>query len=227
MSILDVTLEKLAVEIPGATEILYRFKLDYKQHHSLPLRDAITEYRADKQSVIEEFERLEIRGKIRPDFSQYSEKDLVLYIVTHYHNVHRKQLPELIRLASTVEKEWGHDPLCPVGLSQCIRNILEDTLAHMDKEEKTLFPMIIQSNWDMAANCMAIFQFEHGEHVRSLKKLQRSAHNFQLPTNACSHWKALYMGLQAFITTMRDHIHLEDTTLFARMPDYLSLSSRS
>jgi regulator of cell morphogenesis and NO signaling len=57
---------------------------------------------------------------------------------------------------------------------------------------------------------------EHDEHGERLANLQALAHDFELPEEACSTWRALYAGVRKLIDDVHEHVHLENNVLFAR-----------
>ena len=57
------------------------------------------------------------RNGASEDWSKVDNKSLIDHILTRYHQVHREQLPELIRLAARVETVHGSHEQCPNGLA--------------------------------------------------------------------------------------------------------------
>lgn len=67
---------------------------------------------------------------------------LVAYILRRFHEVHRRQLPELIQLANKVETVHAEHPSAPRGLAVLLEQMHSELLDHMAKEEGVLFPML-------------------------------------------------------------------------------------
>ena len=65
---------------------------------------------------------------------------LVDHIVARYHDIHRAQLPELIRMAQRVETVHKANPAVPAGLAVLLETMQADLFAHMDKEDKFCSP---------------------------------------------------------------------------------------
>jgi len=61
-----------------------------------------------------------------------------------------------------------------------------------------------------------VMEDEHQDHGTNLAKLRQLAHEFVAPPEACSTWRALYMGLLEFERMVMEHIHLENNVLFPR-----------
>lgn len=66
---------------------------------------------------------------------------MIDHILSRYHEVHRAQLPELIRMARRVEAVHRDHPAVPVGLAAFLENMKQELAEHMFKEEEVLFPM--------------------------------------------------------------------------------------
>ena len=65
---------------------------------------------------------------------------LIGHILMHYHEVHRRQLPELIRMAAKVEAVHAGHEAAPKGLPALLTSMHTELLQHMEKEESILFP---------------------------------------------------------------------------------------
>jgi regulator of cell morphogenesis and NO signaling len=141
---------------------------------------------------------------------------LIEHILNNYHDVHRKQLPELIRLAQRVERVHGNRSECPAGLWVLLEKILQDLETHMTKEEEILFPMLTQGMGAMAMHPVAAMRTEHETQGAELEAIDRLTHNITAPKDACNTWRALYIGLKTFKEDLMTHIHLENNLLFER-----------
>lgn len=142
---------------------------------------------------------------------------LIEHILTRYHDVHREQLPELIRLAQRVERVHNHHPDCPAGLSAHLERMQAELETHMQKEEQILFPMIARNMNGMAAAPISVMRREHDDHGLALAGVHRLTNHFALPDGACNTWQTLYRGLATLENDLVNHIHLENNVLFNRV----------
>ena len=138
-----------------------------------------------------------------------NDQDLVEHILSRYHAVHREQLPELIRLAQTVESVHASSDNCLQGLAQ-------ELDAHMRKEEMVLFPLISRGQGAMAAMPINVMRMEHEEHNAELQRLAALTHDITPPEGACTTWRKLYQGLREFRDDLLAHIDTENNILFER-----------
>src|SRR5690606_1355535 len=136
-------------------------------------------------------------------------EDLVAYIVKRFHERHREQLPELIRLARKVEHVHASDPACPAGLADALDGLQQALESHMLKEEQVLFPILIKGMDALARGPVAVMRFEHTEQDQALAQIHQITHELTLPDGACSTWQRLYGGLKSFTEDLSQHIQLE------------------
>jgi regulator of cell morphogenesis and NO signaling len=148
------------------------------------------------------------------DWRQRPVGELVDHIVANFHERHRAQLPELIRLSRRVEHVHAVQPDCPAGLADALEGLGQELESHMLKEEQVLFPMLTSGMNGPARAPISVMRFEHDQHLSSLDLIYRITRNLTLPENACGTWRALYDALEEFNNDLTQHIHLENDVLF-------------
>lgn len=146
-----------------------------------------------------------------------SDEELIEHILNRYHDTHRDQLPEMIRLAQRVERVHSGHPECPAGLSAHLETMQAELENHMAKEEQILFPMIVRGISGMARGPISVMRSEHDEHAAALTRLDELTNGLTLPEGACNTWRRLYEEIGRFRQDLRDHIDTENTVLFARI----------
>lgn len=216
MDILDQKIGKLARTTPAITAVFHKYNLDFCCGGNQTLRAAARAQNVDESSLLAEVAQLS-SVETALNWVEASDQQLIEHILARFHQQHRQQLPELTRLAARVEQVHASSPDCPKGLSaqlQTMTNVLE---LHMQKEEKILFPMILQGHSMMAAQPVAVMRSEHLTHADELAELDQLTRNITLPKGACTTWRALYLGLETLKTDLMEHIHLENNILFDRI----------
>lgn len=140
---------------------------------------------------------------------------LIDHIVARYHDVHRAQLPELVRMARRVEAVHQEHPQVPVGLAELLESMQEELLLHMRKEESILFPAMKSGGNAFVSQPIAMMRSEHVDHGAQLERLMQLTHGATPPDGACNTWRALYAGVAQLNDDLINHIHLENNVLFA------------
>ncbi len=202
---------QIAVELPGATAVFRRLKLDFCCGGQLSLRQASADKGLDLQAVMDELSTLQRPSQL-PDAGTPGE--LIDHILTRFHDVHRQQLPELIRMAHRVEAVHRGNPDVPAGLGDALEAMQQELLTHMHKEEAILFPMLRQGGNSFVSQPIGVMRHEHNDHGAALEHLASLTHDMTPPLGACNTWRALYTGLAQLRDDLIQHIHLENNVLF-------------
>ncbi len=212
--LIDHTLGNLACSVPGATRVFRQFRLDFCCGGDLSLREAAQRIDVDPQVIAGALLALEPEDSEK-DWRAAPAGELIEYILARFHERHRDQFPELIRLASRVEHVHGGRPECPNGLAEHLWNMQQELESHMLKEEQILFPMLQRGmRFPQAQGPISVMRYEHQEHGNALEQLAALTDDITPPANACNTWRALYRGLEEMRSDLMQHIHLENNVLF-------------
>lgn len=141
---------------------------------------------------------------------------LIDAIVTRYHRVHSRELPELMALAERVEAVHRDHPAVPSGLAAVLKRILGELTMHMQKEEIILFPQMSNGGRMPLQHPIVAMMAEHEEHGSHLEELRTLTQDFRVPADGCATWRALYSGIGKFADDLMEHIDIENSILFPR-----------
>lgn len=204
---------QIAVDLPGATAIFRRLKLDFCCGGQISLGEACERKGLDTARVV-----AELAGLQRDDRAPESPDSVALidHILTRYHAVHREQLPELVRMARRVEAVHRDHPDAPHGLAEHLEIIEVELLEHMEKEEEVLFPAIEDGSAGLEGP-ITVLRDEHTGHGEHLERLAALTRDHTPPQGACNTWRALYAGTAQLTNDLINHIHLENNVLFTRL----------
>ena len=204
---------QIAVELPGATAVFRRLKLDFCCGGQVSLQDACAQKGLDTASVLAQLAPLQREDTAAPDARD--PVALIDHILTRYHAVHREQLPELVRMARRVEAVHRDHPAVPVGLATLLESMEAELLEHMEKEEQVLFPALEQDGQGVDGP-IGMLRDEHTGHGALLEQLAALTSDHTPPLGACNTWRALYAGTAQLTEDLISHIHLENNLLFPR-----------
>ncbi|MBL1376942.1 iron-sulfur cluster repair protein YtfE [Zobellella iuensis] len=218
MSLLDHSLGSLARDIPGATRVFHQYRLDFCCGGHTLLRDALAERGLNAAELLARLEALPAHQAGECNWAEADTDALIDHILARYHDVHREQLVELLRLARRVEAVHGDSPDCPNGLADHLDAMRQELESHMQKEEQILFPMLRRGLFDPARGPISVMRMEHDDHGQALARLLALTKDLSLPAEACNTWEALYTGLEELHTDLMQHIHLENNILFQPSP---------
>jgi regulator of cell morphogenesis and NO signaling len=207
-------LREIAASLPGATAIFRRGKLDFCCGGRVSLSDAAAAKGLSLDELEAELAAIASASDVAPQPA--ATNDLIDLIETRYHAVHRRELPELARLARRVEAVHKDHPAVPRGLATLLDRMNEELEQHMQKEEQILFPMMRRGGSPMIAGPIAVMLAEHDDHGAHMRSLEAITNEFILPAGACNTWTALYRGARKFSDDLVAHIHTENNILFPR-----------
>ena len=206
------SLGEIAASLPGATAVFRRHRLDFCCGGSESLVEAARKKGLDPAAIEVELAGLPPQENPVPD----NTGDIINCILERYHEVHRRELPELRNLAARVEEVHAGHPSVPKGLSQFLARMQEQLGSHMEKEEQVLFPMMRAGGNPMIVHPIAMMRHQHDEHGEALDILASITGGLTLPDDACNTWRALYAGLGKLVEDLTEHMHIENNILFPR-----------
>jgi regulator of cell morphogenesis and NO signaling len=209
----DRLVAEIAASLPGATAVFRRHKLDFCCGGKQPLAEAV----AAKGIPLDRVEA-DLAALAAPDLAvpPAATGALIQLIVERYHETHRRELPELLRLAKRVEAVHGEHPAAPRGVAALLQEMAAELESHMRKEEQILFPMMLRGGHPQVGQPITMMRHEHDDHGEHLRQLEALTGNFIIPAGACPTWQALYAGLRKLTDDLMEHIHLENNVLFPR-----------
>ena len=210
------TLAELAVAHPAAARVFYANRLDFCCGGRRSFADACRERGLDADAILDQIRREEESTEPLTRWDAAPLPALVDHIVGHYHRRLRESLPELVRMARRVEARHHEKASCPIGLVALLEHVQHAVFDHLEKEEAILFPAITRRSGAYVAAPVQVMELEHEHHKRDLQRLRALTNDLTPPADACTTWRALYVGLQQFEQELMEHIHLENNILFPR-----------
>jgi regulator of cell morphogenesis and NO signaling len=204
----EIPVGEIAVTLPGATAVFRKLKLDYCCGGSISLAAAAGKRGLDVAEIEQKLATLVAQPTDLPEETDA----LIAHILTRYHEVHRREIPELIQLAKRVERVHAEHPDAPAGLADLLEVMLCELTVHMQKEENILFPMM-RDGQTMLFGPIDVMRGEHDEHGETLAARTQ---DFQPPPGSCGSWRALYNGCRKLSDDLMEHIHIENNILFPR-----------
>ncbi len=207
-------LGEIAASLPGATAVFRRAKLDFCCGGGVSLATAADRKGLDLAGLEAELDALASDGV--PLEASAETAALIDRIETRFHTVHRRELPELLKLARRVEAVHRAHPAVPAGLADLLEQMATELEDHMQKEEQILFPLMRNGGHPMIEHPIGIMMAEHDDHGAHLRRLEELTNDFTPPDGACATWRALYAGTRKLSDDLVEHIHTENNILFPR-----------
>jgi regulator of cell morphogenesis and NO signaling len=213
------TLGDRAARDPAVARVFARFGIDYCCRGWQRLDEACQKLGINVQDVEDAIhhEAVAHPGEQKIGWDQLSLRDLVNHVLTIYHEPLRPELDRLHGLAAKVSRVHGSkEPERLPALEEAVRDLREDLLHHMQKEELVLFPLICEERGQLLTGPMTVMHHEHETTGTLLSRIRTLTNQFRAPGNACNSWRALYSGLEALEFSIMQHINFEEHVLFPR-----------
>ena len=224
------TLGELAAKDLRKAAVFKKYGLDFSCGGKQTVQEACAEKGMDLTKIEQELQQIDKTPTARP--MPYDEWDLDFlsdYIVNVHHRYVRKNLPDLTAYAQKVMEV--HSPQHPelIKVNNLIKVIGKELLAHMEKEEQRLFPllksMINKSKETSDPKTLTSLEFQNfitqheAEHLsvgKEMADIRILTNNYTLPEDACASYILLYRMLDEFEQDLDLHIHLENNILFPK-----------
>lgn len=142
-------------------------------------------------------------------------QDLIGHILTRYHETHRREMPELIALARSVERLHADHPAAPHGLADALSLLSIDLEAHMKREEQELFPALLGQQMHGISPTAEALRHDHDFQEEALRLIGEITQWFVAPQDACAFWRSLYAGVAKLCGDLVEHVRLENEALLA------------
>lgn len=209
------SLGEWAANFSGASQVLLKKNLDFCCGGQKSLEEACREKNLDSDDLMLEIKDLS-EGAAHIKWNEMALEELIDGILENFHEKHRRDLEFLIPLSKKVESVHSGKEGCPTGLGDFLMKLQTELDTHMQKEEKILFPMIKSGQGPSASAPINVMMNEHVGHGESLGQLRKLTTNFELPSDACGSWQALYKGVATLEREVMEHVSIENNILFPK-----------
>lgn len=226
-SFTNKTVREIALEMPVATRVFEKYKIDYCCRGRHEFAEACQLAGADPEMVAESIEQIVAVETIGDAgwLNRASMRTLTGYIVDTHHVFTRDEIAALIPLMAKVASRHGESHPELLKLDTVFNNLCDELMQHLLKEEQILFPYIEQcersespvfSCFGTVNNPIGMMLTEHDSAGDSLRRMRELTNDYALPEGACPSYTALFHRLEAFERDLHQHIHLENNLLFPK-----------
>jgi regulator of cell morphogenesis and NO signaling len=225
-----MTVREVALQVPEATRLFEKLKIDYCCGGNRALGDACASAgveTADVLRMLDEVAQPTTGGTL--NFQQLPLPELISHILDTHHVYTKEEMTRLESLFKKVISVHGenHPELKEAG--KLFDQLCAELTPHMFKEERVLFPYIMTlaraaaNNGDVpfapfgtVNNPVRMMMLEHDTAGEILRELRKVTSDYTPPADGCISYQTLYQVLEAFEKDLHQHIHLENNILFPR-----------
>ncbi len=228
----EQTLAEIVTRHPMASAVFERHKLDYCCRGKRTLQDACENDPLLLNTVTTEVERVtRLEGGLStyPEFDHLSLEELVQYIIGKHHHYVRSAMPLLDAHLRKVAGKHGERHPELHRIQHLFAQVKDDMDQHMFKEERILFPRILEieraaqsasMHWIPDRHYITapihVMEAEHDEAGTALAEIHQLSSAYTPPDDACTTYRLVFEELKAFEQDLHQHVHLENNLLFPK-----------
>jgi regulator of cell morphogenesis and NO signaling len=220
------TVGEIAASDYRATQVFEKYGIDFCCGGQKGLGEACAEKGLSTGQVLQELaQAAQSTGGPGENYDQWELDFLADYIINQYHTYTKSVLPRVTEFAKKVVEAHGDRHPETLLIAQSWRELGEEMIAHLQKEEQVLFPYIKRivqgkkEGWPPFGSARQIIQNMEAEHEavgESLAEIESLSQGFTPPQDACNTYRALYGYLAEFDQATKKHVHLENNILFPK-----------
>ena len=163
------------------------------------------------------------------DFERWNCDLMADYIVRTHHHYEINVIPQIQSLIDKVVDRHGANHSELKLIKGLFKQLSNELLLHMRKEELVLFPFIKElidaessfkpvtlPAFGSITSPISVMNMEHQTSGIMLNQLFRLGNGYQISDDADETFRELYLNLKEFDDDLRHHIHVEDNILFPK-----------
>lgn len=207
---MEKTVAETVTENYKTASVFKKYGIDFCCGGKKTISQACKEKEIDEKKLLKELEQTEEK-----DANKMNINELIDYIINKHHTYTREKIPEITQYSQKIAKVHGKNHPELIEVNKIFKEIGEELLGHLEKEEQALFPHIKNSDKIVEGPIHAM-EHEHEIIGEQLKKIREITDNYKLPENACNTFRVTFKLLEEFEDDIHKHIHLENNILFPK-----------
>lgn len=221
-AIQNKTVREIAGQHADSYKIFHKYGIDFCCGGKRLLSEVCEEKGIELSAIANDFTALEETPSDQKDWNTETLENLINHIVDTHHQYLRDDLPRLFHLTQKVASRHGERDAHLYKVLEIFVSMANELLAHIEKEERVLFPMIVEmeKTGDISTQILMPIldmEVEHEEVGKVLEELDRLTESYAIKHNMCASYQALYVGLKQLDKDLKLHIHKENNILFPRV----------
>ena len=224
-----MTVAEIVTDKIEAGDVFKKYDIDFCCGGDVKLSTVCEENSINLDDVVAEIEKSSSTVFSAHDYDAWDLDFLVDFIVNTHHKFVAKESPILLEYSEKVAQVHGHSHPEVIRINDLMKALVDELLAHMQKEEMILFPNIkaivaASKNgttyqvppFGSLQNPINVMESEHDGAGDVIKEIKELTNDFTPPEGACNTFITLYAKLEAYQNDLFQHIHIENNILFPK-----------
>jgi regulator of cell morphogenesis and NO signaling len=212
-----------------SARVFENYNLDFCCKGNRPLLEACEEKNLDADTILNEVMTVMTGSSEDKSIEEWKIDELANHILDTHHVYTRKMLPIIFAHSQKVSEVHGKNHPEVTEIAEIFSRVNDELNSHMMKEEKMLFPFILEltdaeknnthpssSPFGSIAGPISVMEREHVEAGDGFFRIRELSNNYSAPEDACGTYQVLYQELNEFENDLHRHIHLENNILFPK-----------
>jgi regulator of cell morphogenesis and NO signaling len=212
-----------------AARIFENYNLDFCCKGNRPLEDACNERNINAGNLLGEISSVLTGTDSGSPAEEWDTAELVNHILNKHHAYVKNIIPVILAHSQKVSEVHGKNHGEVTEIAQIFLRVQEELSSHMFKEERMLFPFILQmaeleksnammqsSPFGSISNPISVMEREHVQAGDGFYRIRELSSNYTPPEDACTTYRVLFRELNEFENDLHRHIHLENNILFPK-----------
>lgn len=214
---IETTVAELVLDHSECAAVFARYQIDYCCKGNRSLRDACGERHLDPGMVLGDCQLAVLRREApEVDPRTLSTRELITNGIGQHHRYLHRTLPFLQTLSQKVARVHGDRQVALRELATRVDALATLLLAHLDDEERNLFPALLSQELEIARPLLATMRDEHMVVGTMLSELRWVSNNYACPEWACNSYRTLMAELAHLEADTLRHVHVENHVLLPR-----------
>lgn len=227
-TLLEQPLATIVTDRFRTASVFEKYNLDFCCRGKKSLQDACREKKINPALVLLDLEKVLEETEESIDFNAMTMKALAEYIVDKHHEYVNREMPVIQGYLQKVSSKHGGRYPQLHTINSIFTEVVRELEAHMQKEEKILFPRIAEAEKLQTETGLlpihpiyinapvSVMEHEHDHAGGMMQDIRELSGNYCPPADACTTFKLCYASLKAFEEDLHRHVHLENNILFKR-----------
>lgn len=225
----EIKVAEIVSENIKTAHIFKKYGIDFCCGGGISIAKACEKKNVNINDLMIELESIDNKTVPSQNYNNWKLDFLIDYIVNTHHSYVIDSFEILDSYTAKVSKVHGEHHPSVLEIERIYKEVKNELLIHMQKEEKILFPYIkqlvvcskektplLKPHFGTVRNPIQMMQQEHENVGDFLKEIAALTMNYTAPDGACNTFKALYAKLDEFEQDLHLHIHLENNILFPK-----------
>ena len=226
----DSKIGEIVSENFRTAQVFEKYGLDFCCGGKKTLEEACVSKKVNPEELIQVLSSIgDENSRAAADFNSWSLDFLIDYIINNHHSYVIKSLPSIAEHAGKVKIKHGENHNEVVRIAELFSGLKTELEAHLQKEERMLFPYIKQlvqmeqrgegapyAPFGTIQNPVRMMESEHDGAGNIMAEINSLSSSYVPPDDACTTYRVLYSELKEFEDDLHVHIHLENNILFPK-----------